>query len=137
MHDDDERRSFDRRREDQELALWRGGIEARVIAVERHVDQLLATMTTTDRTVTRLDGRMDTFRMELSESRQEVRAAAAQIDRGREDAVTKLEQVINDRDQEASAWKLTKFQVLVGALLALPIAAVPTILTLAITGQLH
>lgn len=134
---DDERRDYDRRASDQELALWRGGIEARVTALELQQAQLVTTTAGIDRTVTRMDARQENFRLELTASREEVRAAAKQIDKGRDDAVAKLEQAIADRDENASAWKLTKFQVFVGGIVAIIVASVPTLLTLAIAGVLH
>jgi chromosome segregation ATPase len=118
------------------MARWRGGMEARMLAVEADLNSLTISGASVDRTVTRIDERLESMRRELTESRDEIRKAASTIDRSRDDAVDELKATISTSAAAKVAWRFTRFQVTVGAVVAILAPVLSTIIVLAVTGQL-
>lgn len=126
----------ERRSETSEWARWRGGLEARVESLEKNVDTLVKEIALIDRTVTRMEGRVEMLQRDLSFARAEIATAAHEIDKGKQDAVATLQESIRAKDQHEASWKVTRQQVILGSLLAFLIAIASSLILAAITGQL-
>lgn len=131
----------ERRREDQELARWRGSIDARVNALDRQVAELTSATHDIGLSLTRVQGTLDDVQHDVAGLGGEIRGAAEKIDQGREDAVKELKEryAAGERkhEQALSQGRLSREQKWLVVFAAVATPAISTFLTIIFTGGVH